>query len=158
MKGDRLASLSFHIFVLTRASGKIFNHFGLCFLHQWGSSGTFRPHSCWEDCILTWSGTAENWSLREIPGASLPRLVMGVGLRQLLCHSCSSEAMLMKPGRGFFHTEASSLSAEEIDFLTSSHSLLFFSSCNGFRWAICTLHQLPLKLSSTYLQSKAHST
>lgn len=54
MKSDGLASLSslFFFFSLTRASGRIFNHFGLCFLHLWGSSSIYLPHGRCAHCVL----------------------------------------------------------------------------------------------------------
>lgn len=61
--------LEFSFFVLSRVSGRICNHFGLCYSHQQGSSCSHLPHSR-EGWIPIWSGAIQNWTLSEIPRAS----------------------------------------------------------------------------------------
>lgn len=84
----QVASLSFHFFVLT--SGKILNHFGLCFLHNrrvitftsltgslWGSH-TDGKWGC-PQLNLVW--TFKGLSTESSDG----------GLSQFFCHNCSSQ-------------------------------------------------------------------
>lgn len=53
----RVGALEFPFFVfVTGAAGRIFNHFGLCFLHQRGSSSIYLPHHCRADCVLMGTG------------------------------------------------------------------------------------------------------
>lgn len=122
--------MTFFFFFLT--SGKIFNHSGLCFPHQQGSSDIYLPHRVTVR-ILYWFevGLFRTEPCRKFQGPFYWIWWWGGAVALSLPQLFFTVLVLMRPGCRVRFTRWP-VNLEKIYFLTSSQSLPFSAVVMGF--------------------------